>query len=65
MKKALHFVLAAVVLIAAVSCSSIEKMAKMAVEKVRSGEYKKEENVVSHNPDGSTTYRIQMENIKR
>ncbi len=30
MKKALHFVLAAVVLIAAVSCSSIEKMAKMA-----------------------------------
>ena len=26
---------------------------------------KKEENVVSHNPDGSTTYRIQMENIKR
>jgi hypothetical protein len=40
-------------------------MAKMAVEKVRSGEYKKEENVVSHNPDGSTTYRIQMENIKR
>ena len=43
----------------------IKKMAKMAVEKVRSGEYKKEENVVSHNPDGSTTYRIQMENIKR
>ena len=30
MKKALHFVLAAIVLIAAVSCSSIEKMAKMA-----------------------------------
>ena len=30
MTKALHFVLAAVVLIAAVSCSSIEKMAKMA-----------------------------------
>ncbi len=42
-----------------------QRMAKMAVEKVRSGEYKKEENVVSHNPDGSTTYRIQMENIKR
>ena len=42
-----------------------QKMARMAVEKVRSGEYKKEENVVSHNPDGSTTYRIQMENIKR
>ena len=30
MKKALHFVLAAVVAIAAVSCSSIEKMAKLA-----------------------------------
>ncbi|MBQ6044314.1 MAG: hypothetical protein IJL42_02180 [Bacteroidales bacterium] len=30
MKKALHFILAAVVAIAAVSCSSIEKMAKMA-----------------------------------
>ena len=30
MKKALYFVLAAVVAIAAVSCSSVEKMAKMA-----------------------------------
>ena len=30
MKKALHFILAAVVMIAAVSCSSVEKMAKMA-----------------------------------